>query len=619
MRRPDNSAGTGFGNKRTPGGNRRDTGRATRGRLTRRESGPTSRRSSVTRESRPTDSGSNADLSAAATPAGAASRDSTDWHSIPWKDVLRTVRRLQTRIVKALQEGRTGKVKALVHLLTHSFAGRAMAILRVASNSGAKTPGVDRQRWNTPEGKTAAFDTLTRRGYRSQPLRRVYIPKSNGNKRPLGIPTMRDRAMQALYLLGLDPLVETQADANSYGFRLKRSCADALVQCHRQLCKRDSPRWVLEGDIRACFDQISHAWLLSHVPMDCTVLRQWLKAGYLERGAYFATTDGTPQGGVASPALANRALDGLERRLTDRFGGTRRNRRNQVHLVRYADDFIITGTSAALLRNEVQPLVEHFLNERGLRLSHEKTSITHIQDGFNFLGQNVRRYGNGKVLLKPSKRNVRTFLNGIRELIREEGGSMRAGELIQELTPKIRGWALYHRHASSKRTFAGVDHRIHWALWRWARRRHRGKSARWVWNRYFPPTGGRSGEFRGDLLTRTGEPYTVKLMKATEVRIQRHVLIQHGANPYDPAWEPYYEGRLQAKMCATLMGREMCRTLYQTQHGRCVRCGGAFTSPDEWHLHHRHWRVFGGGDEASNLELLHANCHRQIHSQSVGK
>ncbi len=240
-------------------------------------------------------------MSAAATLAGAAPRGTPDWHSIPWKKVLRTVRRLQARIVKALQEGRWGKVNALVHLLTHSFGGRALAILRVVSNSGARTPGIDRQRWNTPEAKATAFHTLTRRGYRSQPLRRVYIPKSNGKKRPLGIPTMRDRAMQALYLLGLDPIGEAQADANSYGFRLRRSCADAPVQCHRLLCKRNSPRWILEGDIQACFDQISHAWLLAHVPMDRVVLRQWLKAGYLERDVFFATTDGTPQGGVAAP------------------------------------------------------------------------------------------------------------------------------------------------------------------------------------------------------------------------------------------------------------------------------------------------------------------------------
>jgi RNA-directed DNA polymerase len=558
-------------------------------------------------------------MSAAATLAGAAPRGAPDWHSIPWKKVQRTVRRLQARIVKALQEGRWGKVKALVYLLTHSFGGRALAILRVVSNSGARTPGVDQQLWNTPEAKSTAFDTLTRRGYRAQPLRRVYIPKSNGKKRPLGIPTMRDRAMQALYLLGLDPIGEAQADANSYGFRLWRSCADALVQCHRLLCKRQSPRWILEGDIRACFDQISHAWLLTHVPMDREVLRQWLKAGYLERDVFFATTDGTPQGGVASPALANRALDGLQQRLAERFGATRPLReRNRVHLVRYADDFIITGTSAALLRHEVQPLVEQFLSERGLRLSHEKTSITHVEDGFDFLGQNVRRYGNGKVLLKPSKRNVRTFLNGIREVIRGAGGSMSAGQLIAALTPKIRGWALYHRHASSKRTFAYVDHQIHQALWRWARRRHRNKTARWVKRRYFPRTGGRSWVFSGELLTRRGEPYTVKLMRASDVRIERHALIRHEANPYDPSWESYYEGRVQAKMEATLLGRDTLRELCAGQEGRCAGCGGLFTSPTEWHLHHRHWRVYGGGDQMSNLELLHGNCHRQVHSRGVG-
>jgi RNA-directed DNA polymerase len=309
--------------------------------------------------------------------------------------------------------------------------------------------------------------------------------------------------------------------------------------------------------------------------MDRAVLRQWLKAGYLERDVFFATTDGTPQGGVASPALANRALDGLEQQLADRFGATRlRRERNQVHLVRYADDFLITGTSAALLRQEVQPLVEHFLAERGLRLSHEKTSVTHVQDGFDFLGQNVRRYGNGKVLLRPSKRNVRTFLNGVREVIRGAGRAMSAGELIEALTPKIRGWALYHRHASSARTFAYVDHQIHQALWRWARRRHRGKSAGWVKRRYWLDQGGRSWVFRGELLTGKGEPYAVRLMKAADVRIERHVLVRHAANPYDPRWESYYEGRLQAKMKGPCWAGRRSADCTRARAGAAYNAGG---------------------------------------------
>src|SRR5437763_16301545 len=207
-------------------------------------------------------------MSRAATLAGATPDSALDWHSINWKKVYRTVRRLQARIVKAVREGRWGKVKALVYLLTHSFSGRALAILRVVTNSGARTPGVDGVLWNTPEAKSAAFSTLRRHGYRPQPLRRVYISKSNGKLRGLGIPTMTDRAMQALHLLGLDPIAESQADGHSYGFRLERRCADALAQTHLLLSHRHGPEWVLEGDIKACFDRISHEGLLTHVPVN---------------------------------------------------------------------------------------------------------------------------------------------------------------------------------------------------------------------------------------------------------------------------------------------------------------------------------------------------------------
>src|SRR6266498_3710924 len=241
------------------------------------------------------------------------------------------------------------------------------------------------------------------------------------------MPCMLDRAMQALYLLAIDPISETRGDLNSYGFRKERSTADAIEQAFAALSRKNSAEWILEGDIKACFDRISHDWLLAHIPMEKSILRKWLKAGFIDKYVLHATEEGTPQGGIASPALANATLDGLETLLRERFDATRTQRtRNKVHLVRYADDFIITGTSKELLRNEVQPLVAHFLSERGLELSHEKTSITHVADGFDFLGQNVRRFGT-KLLLKPSRQNEQRFLVKVDDLIRQQGGHLTAG------------------------------------------------------------------------------------------------------------------------------------------------------------------------------------------------
>jgi len=555
-------------------------------------------------------------MSAAATLAGAAPDRTPDWHSINWKKVGRTVRRLQARIVKAVREGRWGKVQALVRLLTHSFSGRALAILRVTTNAGASTPGVDGDVWDTPESKAAAFDRLRRHGYQPQPLRRIHIPKSNGKLRPLGIPTLTDRAMQALYLLGLDPIEETLADPNSYGFRSQRGCADALDQTHKILGRPHSARWILEGDIKSCFDRISHDWLLTHVPMDRVILRKWLQTGFLEQGVFFATTEGTPQGGIISPALANRTLDGLEELLARCYNATRPQReRNKVHLVRYADDFVITGTSATLLRYGVQPLVAHFLNERGLELSHEKTSITPIEDGFDFLGQNVRRYRDGRVRLQPSCKNVRALLTKIDEEIRQDGGRLTAGQLIQRLNPKIRGWASYHRHISNQNTFVKVDRIVLGKLWRWARRRHRHKTTAWVKRRYFTRLGSRDWVFHGTVTDEDGRVQKAYLVRATATPIGRHVKVQGEANPYDPAWELYFEERLASQMATTLTGRGTARYLWLEQEGKCRACDRPLTLEEGWHVHHLLWRVHGGTDAIDNLVLLHPNCHRQVHSK----
>jgi RNA-directed DNA polymerase len=480
--------------------------------------------------------------------ACASSGSESHWNQIDWSQCDRQVRRLQARIVKAAREGRWGKVKSLQRLLTHSFNGKALAIKRVTENQGKETPGVDGAIWKSPEAKYKSIGSLRRRGYQPQPLRRVYIPKANGKLRPLGIPTMKDRAMQALHLLALAPVAETQADPNSYGFRPARSTADAIEQSFKLLSRNSAPTWVMEGDIQGCFDNISHEWMLQHIPSDTEVLRKWLTAGYVEKRTLFPTEAGTPQGGIISPTLANMTLDGLERLLKQTFprkdfGRKRKKYNPKVNLVRYADDFIITGDSRELLENEVRPLVERFLNERGLRLSPDKTRITHINEGFDFLGQNLRKYG-GKLLVKPSQKNTHVFLEKVRTILRENKTATQEN-LIWRLNPVILGWLNYHCHIVATRTFRKVDLVIWQCLLRWARRRHNSKSTDWILRKYWHPVGGRSWRFAADNGKRTSEGKIewLKLVCANKTIIRRHLKIKAEANPFDPCWRSYFEDR----------------------------------------------------------------------------
>ena len=557
----------------------------------------------------------------AAQAVGAVSGEAAEWYAIDWLTIQRNVRRLQVRIAQATKEGRWGKVRALQHLLTHSYSGKVLAVRRVTENTGKKTPGVDKEIWNTPEKKIQAVQALKRRGYQPQPLRRVYTPKSSGKTmRPLGIPTMRDRAQQALYLLALDPVVETAADKNSYGFRPQRSCADAIEQCYLAL-KNAKTAWILEGDIKSCFDRISHNWLLAHVPMDRAILQKWLKSGYMETHVFHETTDGTPQGGIISPALSNLALDGLERLLKEKYPtGTRLRsvggKYPSVNLIRYADDFVITGKTKELLEGEIKPLVEQFLRERGLELSPAKTVVTNVTQGFDFLGQNVRRYPNGKLLIKPSKKSIKRFLAGTREIIKAALGKS-AADLINELNPKIRGWANYHRHVVSKRTFNRVDHSIFYKLWQWARRRHPDKDPRWLKQKYFERHLGRDWYFFGETWDEEGQPTKVRLLLASRIPIKRHVKVRSEANPYDPAYETYFEKREADHMLDTFQGTSTLRFLWHEQSGLCAVCNTKITRITGWRLHHCVPRVMGGSRSAQNRVLLHPEYHNQVHDQHL--
>ncbi len=546
--------------------------------------------------------------------AGAASHMLTEWHAIDWYHAHRNVRRLQARIVKATQEGKWGKVKALQRLLTHSFSGKVLAVKRVTENQGKNTPGVDRIVWNTPQKKMNGVYALRQRDYHPQPLRRIYIPKKNGKMRPLSIPCMLCRSMQALYLLALNPIAEVIGDRNSYGFRPERSTADAIKQCFIVLSSKRSAQWILEGDIRSCFDKLSHDWLLAHIPMEKTMLKKWLKAGFMDKQTLYPTEEGTPQGGIASPVIANLALDGLEKVLNERFPKPKNGYNAKVNFVRFADDFIITGDSQELLAKEVKPLVEQFLRARGLELSPEKTLITHITEGFDFLGQNIRKY-HAKMLIQPAKKNVAAFLDKVRNII-AGNKQATAGHLVVQLAPLIQGWARYHQYSASKRTFKKVDYHIFSLLWRWAKRRHPNKGAKWVKTKYFHRRGNQSWVFCGEVTDTKGR-HLVQLPMTSQTRIQWYVKVREQANPYDPEWETYFEKRLDLKMEQNLKHRRKLLHLWQEQGGLCPICQQKITKVTGWHSHHILWRSKGGNDTMQNQVLLHPNCHSQVHRQGI--
>lgn len=469
----------------------------------------------------------------------------TSWSTLNWDQIKAFVFRLQMRIAKAERLGQKGKVKALQRLLTTSFYGKCLAVKRVTSSAGSKTPGIDNVTWRTDLQKIKAVKSLKRKGYKAQALRRIYIPKALGKgQRPLSIPTLKCRAMQALHLLALEPLVEERADPNAYGFRRKRSTHDAIEQCFNALGKSRSATFVLEGDIRDCFGQISHDWLLENIPMDKQILRKFLKAGFMEKGRLNPTIKGTPQGSVISPAITVLTLAGLENTL--RPATKNQRNRKKINTISFADDFIVTAASAEILQQEVMPKLVDFLKTVGLELSPEKTKITPVEDGFDFLGFQLRKYKNGRVFTKPSKKNVKRFLKEIKELIRK-GAALPTDRIIHALNEKITGWTNYYRSVVSSKVFTRIDHELFQALKRWAFKRHARKGIMWIMKHYWKSHKGDNWRFYCQIKDKEGKNKTLFLKRAIDTKIRRHTKIVAKANPFDPFYKDYFAKREQER------------------------------------------------------------------------
>ena len=476
-----------------------------------------------------------------------------------WNKIHKNVRKLQMRIAKAVSENKFHKAKSIFRLLVNSYYAKLLAIIKVINNKGGKTAGVDKIIWTRADDFTLLSKQLTKKGYKPQPLRRIYIPKRNGKKRPLGIPTIKDRAMQALYLFGLEPIAETLGDLNSYGFRKFRSCKDAVMQIFLCLCKRNSAQWILEADIKGCFDNISYDWLLKYIPMDKQILAKWLNCGFIENKKLYPTTAGTPQGGIISPTLMNITLDGLEKLINKKFP-KRKKINEKVNFIRYADDFVITAVSRELIENEILPLVKEFLLERGLNLSEEKTKITHINEGFDFLSQNTRKYKNkhkDQILQIPSDKAVTEIKRKLRETVFHNLGT-KPNKLILQLNSILRGWTNYHKNIVSKEIFKAIDFYLWKLLGKWCKHRHPNKLWNWIRAKYFMASGELCSFSTISATKNVNKVRINKIFRAGKVPIVRHTKITSSKNCFKKEDEIYFINRKKNFLQKKLKSKQNC-------------------------------------------------------------
>ncbi len=539
------------------------------------------------------------------------------WRNLPWKKFQRTVFRLQKRIYRAASRGDKRTVRNLQRLLLCSSAARHLAVRQVTQeNQGKKTPGVDGVASLPPSKRVALAEDLRDLGRKPMPVRRLYIPKTNGEKRPLGIPTLRDRAMQALVKGVLEPQWEAQFEANSYGFRPGRSAHDAIGAIYLSI--NQTPKYVLDADIEHCFDRIDHRYLLDKLdtfPRLRRLVRGWLKARIVDRGEWLFPEAGTPQGGVLSPLLANVALHGLEEALVGSIPRRKDGLNWSPTVVRYADDFVILHRDLDTL-SQLKQRAQRWLGRVGLRLKPNKTHLTHTlrphhgRVGFDFLGFNVRQHRVGqhrsgkdaqgnrlgfKTIITPSKAAQRRHRRRLAEIVKKYRGAHQEG-LRKELQAQISGWCQYYSHVVSRKVFACLERYLFWLLKRWARHRHPTKGWHWRVKRYWT------------IQDRRWYFGKARFLKThIDFKIKRHAKVQGQRSPYDGDWT-YWGYRLRAYAGVS----RIKGLLLKKQTGRCDCCGLYFRVEDLLEVHHRDGER--KNNRLANLALLHARCHHARHA-----